>query len=382
MNPSVIELVTKELKSCYDTYGIVAGTHHYSDYWTRDAYFGWLSALEIGDTQIVKNHLSNLSKFQKSSGLIPFMLRQNIPGLPFFGIKKHIKPFPKYRSHKALYTSNVIDSNAYFVIGFFDYLKKTNDFDFVTENLENITLALNWYKQRQNNSLLVNEGLIAQWNDGVYKRGYVLVTNIQVYYAHYTYALLLQMLNKDSSEAFNFAKEIKEQIIKTYWEDSYFIDWVNRNKRYKYFDTIANMLAIIWGVADESMQNSILEFSKDHVYDVPLAKVCFPSYPSRLVELTNKLFGVGGYWQGKDVYWIEPSLLYCLALQKSGRVMEAEAVLKDVSSLINKDSGVFETYKLHNQIFAPLKSLFYVSEHPYARGAGLYLHACKTLGST
>ena len=49
-----IEIATEELRACYFKQGIVAGTHHFTDYWARDAFFASFGSLAIGDTKIVR----------------------------------------------------------------------------------------------------------------------------------------------------------------------------------------------------------------------------------------------------------------------------------------------------------------------------------------
>lgn len=370
---TALETVKRELRECYDKYGIVAGKHHYNDYWTRDAYFGWAGALKLGDTKIVNVHLQNLVKHQKINGFIPFMIRQTLPGLSFLGIKIGIKPFPKYRSHKALFTSEVIDSNACFIIGFKDYISDTQDLEFAKKHSENLKKAFEWYKNKMDRNHLVKEGLIAQWNDGIYKRGTVLITNIQIFYAALSLASILDQIKEESKGYKEIANKIKESILKNFWNEDHLIDWINKNKKYDYIDSIANLLAMIWDLVDKENSEKILRKIKISLYDDPLVKTCFPEYPNSYVDLVNRAFGVGGYWQGKDVYWIEPALLYILALIKCNRTKEAKIAFDKIKNLVETHNGVYETYKKIGEEYYPLKTSLYTSENPYARGAGLYL---------
>ena len=113
--------------------------------------------------------------------------------------------------------------------------------------------------------------------------------------------------------------------------------------------------------------------------DPPLLKVCYPPYDDKLVEFSNKLFGMGGYWQGKNIYWIEPILLYILVLEKAEKEEEAKQVFEKVTILIEKYQGIFEVYEKKEGEFFPLKKAFYKAENPYARGAGLYIYTRSVL---
>ena len=47
------EIAMNNLRDCYWPDGIVAGKHHFTDYWARDGFFAALGALQIGDKKVV-----------------------------------------------------------------------------------------------------------------------------------------------------------------------------------------------------------------------------------------------------------------------------------------------------------------------------------------
>jgi len=120
-------LAVAELRTCYDERGIVAGRHQYDDYWTRDAGFAWMAALELGDWQVAQRHLEFLSRLQRRDGMIPFLIRRHLSPFAMWDIKIRIPPRPKFRSHKSLFLSEVIDSNPWFAIGLADLVAHTRE---------------------------------------------------------------------------------------------------------------------------------------------------------------------------------------------------------------------------------------------------------------
>ena len=69
--------------------------------------------------------------------------------------------------------------------------------------------------------------------------------------------------------------------------------------------------------------------------------------------------------------------LLALCLEKVGRKETARELLARLARLIVEHNGVYETYERDEDSdrLEPLRRLLYRSEHPYARGAGLYVTA-------
>ncbi len=370
------EIAARDLKSCYSRFGIVAGKRNYDDYWTRDAGFASQGALALGDFEIVKRHLELLIRFEKK-GAIPFLIREYFPGSAFVGRKIPVRLIPCYRSHKFLWLSEVIDSNAYFVIMLCEFAKASKNEKFFLNRQETVEKALKWYLPRMDRkSDLVKENYIASWNDGIYKKGVVLTTNAIVYKAFESYLDLCQDLgvapDRDLAEVF---LKMAQGFQKVFFNGEFFSDWVDR-KKYDYFDAAGNLLAIIYDLADEKQAEKILDFVKEKLYHPPLMKLCHPRYPLSKVELGNLLFGMKEYWRGKEVFWSDHVCLYALALIKQNKASEGEAVLAGFSKLVQEHNGIYEIY---DRKFSPFSAFFYRAEHPYARGAGLLVMAVKAL---
>jgi glycogen debranching enzyme len=47
-------LAKRDLLACFGTNGILAGRHHFDDYWARDSFFASFGCLAIKEHEIVK----------------------------------------------------------------------------------------------------------------------------------------------------------------------------------------------------------------------------------------------------------------------------------------------------------------------------------------
>ena len=55
----------KALKECYKGPGIIAGKHHFDDFWARDSFFASWGSLAAGDFTEVRSNLDLFFRFQK-----------------------------------------------------------------------------------------------------------------------------------------------------------------------------------------------------------------------------------------------------------------------------------------------------------------------------
>jgi len=369
-----LQIAKENLRVCYDELGIVAGRGHYDDYWTRDAAFGCLGALELGDYPIVEKHLTLLTSLQRKDGMIPFLVRRYLPGLPLLNLKIPIKPQGKFRSHKALYLSEVIDSNPYFVIVFSKLLEKTNDQKLLEKYLPNLESVLRWcLKKMEPSESLAHEGLIAGWNDGIYKTGKTLITNVLFCKAFRNWEnICSEHQVKLQPEFTGIAEKIKTAIQNEFWNGNYFSDWIDY-KRHDHFDSNANFLAILWDIATTEQAEKIIEFALKNLVDKPFVKTVYPPYPWHRVETFNRLVGMADYINGKGMHWPEPTCLFILCLNKIGKQKLAEEFLTDLAKIIVKHNGVYEVYDKPKK--EPVRRLNYRAEFPYARGTALFILA-------
>ena len=166
-----LNIASRDLRACYGRQGIYAGLHHFKNYWARDSSFASLGSLELEDYEIVKNnlilYLNNITKF----GQLPFRVGPNMV-LNYFGLDK--KRTPRYHNDKG--DKKTIDQNSLLIISFYNYIKKTNDFEFLKKYIHRIESALMWnFKCDINKDLLLEEHEYCNWADSIKKKGSVFM---------------------------------------------------------------------------------------------------------------------------------------------------------------------------------------------------------------
>jgi len=376
------EIAVAELRACYDVNGIVAGRGHYDDYWTRDAFFAWLGALELGDFEVVEQHLRFLASLQRGDGMIPFLVRRYVPWLSHLGVKIGLRAKPGFRVSKALWRSQVIDSNSYFVIGFAEFLKRAGDKEFLREYIPVLESALLWCLKRiKPGESLAWEGPLAGWNDSVIKSGKTLMTNVLFCRAFECWEEICGVYQIAlRSEFSGVSAKIREALQREFFNGTYFVDWIDRRgQRYNFFDSNANFLAVLWDVAARSQGEGIIDFALSQPFAGPLLKLVYPPYPQRCVAVSDRIWGIGDLACGEGMYWLEPTCLLALCLIKMKRRDEARVILTGLAELIALYDGAYEVYEWRRSELHPVHRI-YRAEHPYARGAALFVLACKRLG--
>lgn len=371
------KVALKEINDCNGKHGLLAGLRHYKDYWTRDAGLAFLSLSALRKYSVMKRHLETLSVYQKKNGLIPYILRENFPLLQFLGVKLPLKNLmPQYKNAKAFFTTDVADSNAYYIIGWMNLVSAQYNAKLFNRHIKSIELALGWYAKRIDPADgLVKVGIISEWNDGVYKKGKTLMTNVLVYKSFLEYLAVCGKYKKTPEKSFiPVARRIKEALDSRFFNGNYFIDWIDL-KKHDFFDSNANFLSIILGVSSRAQSVKILKFASENAYFTPMMRVSVPDYPWWRLEFFNTLFGLRGYSGNGNIYWCEPALLFSLALAKVGRTDEAKQALFAFSRLVNKHGGIYELYSVNKDVLVPYSGMQYSSEHPFARGAGLFILA-------
>jgi len=367
------KIVSEELRKCYDTNGIVAGRGHYDEYWTRDAAFGCLGALLLNDTEPVERYIKYLSLTQRNDGMISFLTRK------YFALTQHLDKKikapqkPRFKSHKFFGLTDVIDSNPYFIIVLAELIKKTNDKKQFEDFLEISVKTLKWCISKMDQTdLLSTEGPIAGWNDGIYKSGKVLITNVLFYKAFFEWENLCKKY-QIKNEFPGIAKKIKLSINKTFYNGKYYSDWFD-TKLHSYFDSLGNLLAVWWKISNKDQSKKILEYARKNLLVKPFIKPAFPAYPWYRVELFNRLAFLADYINGNGYYWPEASCLYAICLSDNGYSTEAKEIIEMLSKNVIKNNGIHEVYFKNQQ---PVKQWNYTAEYPYARGSALFLLAFK-----
>jgi len=269
-----------------------------------------------------KKSLISLAKYQSKKGQIPNAILK-------FGQKK---PQVDYLS---------IDSSLWFIIGHYFYKKRYKDTSLFKKYKKNIDNAINWLSYRDTGKDIMLEQLpTTDWQDAFpHKYGHVINTQ-----ALYYKVLNLIGAKKKAEKLKLLVNENKEYCL---WNGKFYYAyrWKTHGK-YKeigeWFDTLGNLLAIIFNLADQKKAEKILVYIKKNKINRPYPiKVIYPP-----IKKGSK------YW--RDYYldcdarkpyhylnggiWPYVGGFYILALIKLRRFKEAKRELKKLAEENLKDN--------------------------------------------
>lgn len=363
----VVNIATKELRSLYTNTGIVAGGHHFTDYWARDGFFAALGALKIGDIDIIEKSVKLFFSHQRTDGLIPYRIMRGPVSIgKYFGKPTFYKnPIPTYKLRDI--GNEVLDGTTLTVL--FSAILGLNKVREITNYESNIKEALSYLKSRERNGLLW-DGVMAEWNDSALKYGNLLYSNIIYWYMYDRLAKWTQSFDINlSAKLKTKTGSIAGSIRKTLWNGNYFADWCDY-KRQDYFYPFGNCLAIVWGLTTKTESESILEECKRIKIRFTL-ETNSPKYPWWRIDPFQRLVGMGDY-QNQSLLWWQPGIAYLAALKKTKRDSEYNILLNRITDKIVIDQSISECYERSgNQV----KRLIYTSETPFAWSSGMLLWA-------
>lgn len=320
-NGSAADIARRDLAACTTPDGIIAGTRHFIDLWARDSLFATFGS---SSTRTVETFF----RFQREDGAIPYRIfrRGGCLTANFRSIQSG-----GFVPDGGLLAMIVADKKKYKV-----QIKKIEDF----------------YRKKYNGNL-ISEWFQCEWADAVFKVGKTLFTNILYWKA-------MEDIN------------IENNINKTFWNGMYFSDWVDY-KRQDYFASHPNMLAIVWGLTTEKQSESILSFAKKYCWNGWALEENYPIYPRWRIPVQNYLGRIPDY-HNRGVIWLQPAILYAVALAKTGNKRLADEVFHKIADKIVEYNGVYEVYEKNGE---PVRRFFYRSEQPFAWSAGLFLWAYR-----
>lgn len=394
------EIALQDLRTCYQKLGIFASKINFSDYWARDSFWASIGIIKTAktdtpqflgiDLEKVKQSLELFIQHQSKNGKIPRKICVDYNGLKYLKIKvKRKKPRPIYAS--AIRPFYSFDDNLLFVIAFCDYVNLTKDLAFAKKYSDNLKSALEFYAEKGlvKNSLLYEIG-IGNWQDTVFKRGFVLYTNCLWLEAVRDFE---NLLNNDAgirhwhvSAETNIPafEKIRSAFQEKFWlgEKGFFADSVSPSgEKQEYFDLAGNILAIVFNVASNDQKDKVFKNIEniENIHGYPSEKVRLhpinhPLYPYYRITPINFIFTTSAYQNGNNWSWIECLLI--VALAKSGRAEKAGLVFKNLSRIVARNSHIHENYFLDGR---PFDHLLWKSAVPFAWSAGLLLWAIAEL---
>lgn len=287
------------VRRCAEPTGIKAAAQYYPDVWARDSMITALGALLVGEPAFdtaVRNGLTRMAETMTETGHVWNYIPHN--GVPSGAI------------------NNAIDSNLWFLIGHGYYYRQRRDLAFVRQWLPAMERALFWLRcQDCDDDGLLESQEGADWADLFPNRNKVLLPNVLYYRALLDLAALREAAGQDgtryralahgvreglrllfwvegSEERLAFALEqmrgrgewayVYKQMHGLYWIRDYFMPYIPfRQVPRDRFDTLGNLLAILFGVADGEQAGAILDYIYTRGIESPYpCKACYPPiYP-------------------------------------------------------------------------------------------------------
>lgn len=365
-NSKALSIAIKDLRECYESEGIIAGRHHFTDYWGRDAFFAAWGSLEIGDHDIVRKNTRLFFNNQREDGLMPYrIMRGPITIGKYLGKPKfYKKPNPTYRLRGIL--QDVFDGTTLCIIAYVSLIRKTKERNIYKEH---IAKAQDYLEKKEKHGLLW-DGIEAEWNDAAYKFGNILYSNI-LYWEMYD--LLAAIAEKEEKSRLTKKRnKIGNALRERLWNGKYFADW-HDCMRHDNFHSFGNLMSIAFGITNDEETESILKETEKHRLKFSF-ETHFPRYPFWRIDFLNQLAGLGDYQNG--LIWWQPAAAYVAAMVRLKRFHRAREQIKLMEASIRR-YGVHEVYERDGK---PLKRLFYRSEHPFAWSSGMIVWAFSLAG--
>lgn len=306
-------------KSGFYASGLKGG---YEALWSRDSMitaFGASLVEKKFKTHFMRS-LNTLKEWQTDKGQIP-----NCVGS--YNIDR--------RSNK---TYNTIDSSLWYVIGHYVFAKAYNDESLIERHKKNIAKALIWLRyQDPNEDSLLTQLPTMDWQDAFpHKYGNVINTQALYYGA-------LKMVGDDKS-AEHLKKVVNgkvEKYLALYDKKlGYYLPWNWKNhdgdrEQEEWFDSLGNILAVLTGLATETIANNILRHIERDDINMPYGcKAIWPpihkgdkewhSYFSKCDARTPYHYLNGGVWPFIGGF-------YVAALVKMKKYTKAKEELKDLA---------------------------------------------------
>lgn len=365
------------LLACATDDGFIAGVHHFVDLWARDSLFATLGANVSGLSHVSKKTIETFLFHQRHDGLVPFCIRRSrmTPG-KYFGRHTYF-PVPRAQFRSGQSGGTVPDGGLMSVIAARAYAQASSDMIFVKKYSAQFERAMRWYTGKFGDGL-IREWFQCEWADAVLKVGSTLYTNVLYWKAAGDLAWLLKKAgkSKESKTWTDLQTHIGTRIRTHLWTGEYFADWKHM-LRHDYFASHGNMLAIVFGLATKREAVSILSFAAKYAWNGKTLETNVPSYPWWRIPVQNYITGTADY-HNHGCLWLQPGILYAMALNAAGQTGRARSVFDSISSLVLSHETVYEVYERNG---TPVRRTLYRSEGPFAWSAGLLLAARVQLGN-
>ncbi len=317
------------LEKCSTHNGFFAAYPGYDMVFARDSMIISLGA------SLIKNSKMR-DTFRKS--LITLGENQSIHGQ----IPNAVDKFVKGRKHHVDFQS--IDSTLWFLIGHKVYEKTYRDTSLLKKYKKHIDKSLNWIACQDMGEDIIPEQLpTTDWQDAFpHKYGHTINT-LALYYH------VLNLYGKKS-----VAQKMKELTDKDtdlkLWNGNFYIPWRWKNhgeyrEEGSWFDSLGNILAIVWGLSDKNKSEKILRYIKNKKINLPYpVKAIFPPIKKGSKDWRNYFLDCEA---GKPYHYLNAGIwtfiggFYVCALVKMKKLKEAKTELEKLAEANMLNNGNF-----------------------------------------
>jgi len=315
------ERAKEVIRACSTKHGLYAsaGKQGYNGVWARDSMISMIGASLVGNEfkQVFQQSLITLAKNQGKNGQIP----------------NAVDKWSKRKSHVD-YQS--IDSSLWFIIGHYIYMLRYKDKSLFKKYRKIIEKAINWLDcQDWSNKEILEQHPTTDWQDAFPHRYGHTINTQSIYYK------VLNLIGKKEKTK-KLKKVVNNNKDNKLWDKKYYFSyrWKNHNE-YKevgdWFDSLGNLLAIIFDLADKEKAKKILWYIKKKKINEPYPiKSIYPPIKKR-----------SKYWQdyyldceaGKPNHYLNGGIwgyigcFYILVLIKMKRFRDAKEELLKLADL-------------------------------------------------
>jgi glycogen debranching enzyme len=239
------------LNKCVNRYGFRAAYPGYPGVWARDSMITSLGTSLVSDNgfkEAFRRSLDTLAKYQSELGQIP-----NAVG--------------RFKKNKLQVDYASIDSSLWFIIGEFVYKKRYKDNSVFNRHKKNIERALLWVKyQDTGEDIMPEQQPTSDWQDAFPHRYGHTINTQALYYG------ILKLLGK-TEKASKLKRKVND-IKGGLWNGRFYLSyrWKDHGKYHEkgeWFDSLGNLLSILFELADRKKANIILSHIKKEKIDKP-----------------------------------------------------------------------------------------------------------------
>ena len=354
--------------------GLLGSHQAYQQVWARDSMIGglglWLCAGAEG-RRIHRRSLETLRRFQSPLGKIPHNVGFAHVADPALVAHGGMLAAPGQEGGAVEDSAHAgcVDGNLWYIVGHYHHFMRGSDSAFLGKAWESLEKALLWLRYQDSNEcglLEVHEAM--DWADLLANRYNVLYDNALYFAAWKCMGQMADALGRPSQFYFDQAAEVRRKINTLLWvgpEAPKDWDRVSRErKEWLYplrraetelaarpfylpymafrdyadrFDTLGNLLAILFGVADPAKAGMILDYIHDCGLNEPYpVRALYPPiqpgeqdwreyYRARTLNLPHHYHN-GGAWPFIGGF-------YVAALVRAGRLPEAELQLQKLTEM-------------------------------------------------